>query len=183
MSHVSTRPRPRHVLFAFVSTIVAVLAVSVSPASANRTFTSALVQPPLSKFCGQTQPAFAPLSRLTARTASVARGSGSDVAREPGSADAADEVPATARGKSGKSFRATVDVYFHVVYDPAIPASKNPTLETTSKKLGRPNISRWSAKSWYASGCAMAGSNRAASRQNTVKAAMMTCRIRSLTAM
>jgi hypothetical protein len=125
MSGVSRRPRPRHVFFGLAAGFVAALAVSVSPAAAHQTLTAALVNPPLSKFCGQTQPAFAPLSRLTGRTTSFARGTG-DVAREPSSSDTLDEVPASAHGKGGKSFRATVNVYFHVVYDPAIPASNVP---------------------------------------------------------
>jgi hypothetical protein len=123
VSDVFKLPRSRHVFFGLVSGVVAALAVSVSPASANQTLTAALSHPPLSKFCGQTQPAFAPLSRLTARTTSVARGAASDVAREPSSTDTAEEVPASAKGKGGPKFRATVDVYYHVVYDPAIPAS------------------------------------------------------------
>ena len=122
MNDISRRPRARHVFFGLVSGIVAALAVSVSPASANRTLTAALVHPPLSKFCGQTQPAFAPLSRLTA-SSSLARGTAANQAREPGASDTLDEVPASAKGKGGKNFRATVDVYYHIVYDPAIPAS------------------------------------------------------------
>jgi hypothetical protein len=109
------------VFFGLVTGIVAALAVSVSPAAAHQTLTNALVHPPLSTFCGQTQPGFAPLSRLTSRP-SFARGTG-DQAREPGSADTPAEVPASDQGKGGKGFRVTVDVYFHVVYDAAIPAS------------------------------------------------------------
>jgi hypothetical protein len=123
LTNVSRRPRPRHVFFGLVTGIVAALAVSVSPASANQTLTAALTHPPLSKFCAQTQPAFAPLSRLTGRTTSLARGASADVAREPSSSDTAEEVPASAKGKSGPKFHATVDIYYHVVYDPAIPAS------------------------------------------------------------
>ena len=122
MNDISRRPRARHVVFGLVSGIVTALAIFVSPAAANQTLTNALVHPPLSKFCGQTQPGFAPLSRLTARTASFARGA-ADQAREPGAADTLAEVPASAQGKARANFRATIDVYFHVVYDPAIPAS------------------------------------------------------------
>jgi hypothetical protein len=121
VTDVLRRPHPRHVFFGLMSMFVAALAVSVSPAAAHQTLTTALTKPPLSKFCGQTQPAFAPLSRLTSRSF-AARGTG-DAVREPSTTDTPEEVPASATGKGGKSFRATVDVYFHVDYDPAIPAS------------------------------------------------------------
>ena len=118
----SRRPQARHAFLGLLAAGLMSLAVSVSPAAAHQTLTNALVHPPLSKFCGQTQPAFAPLSRLTARSSSFTRGAG-DIAREPSSADTADEVPAAAQGKGGKAFKVTVSVHFHVVYDPAIPAS------------------------------------------------------------
>jgi hypothetical protein len=44
----------------------------------------------------------------------LARG---DDAREPSSTETAEEVPASARGKGGPSFKATIPVYFHVVHD------------------------------------------------------------------
>ena len=51
--------------------------------------------------------------------ASQARG-GNDVDREPALNDTLVEVPASAKGKGGPKFRATVDVFFHVVSDGAI---------------------------------------------------------------
>ena len=122
MTHAARRPRGRHAFFALVFAIVAALAVSVSPAGAKtRTLTEALTQAPLGQFCGFTAPAaFDNLARLT-NTSSAARGAG-DVAREPDTGDAI-EVPASAQGKGGKKFRATVDVYYHVVYNPSVPAS------------------------------------------------------------
>ena len=45
--------------------------------------------------------------------AAAARG---DVVREPALDQVLQEMPASAKGKGGKSFRATVPVYFHVVH-------------------------------------------------------------------
>jgi hypothetical protein len=75
----------------------------------------------LGTYCGfQAPAAFDTIGRLTGTSvAGVARGSGADVVKEPSLSDSADEVPSPARGKGGKSFRATVDVYFHVVSDGA----------------------------------------------------------------
>jgi hypothetical protein len=116
------RPRPRHVFVFLICLFAAAFAASVSPASAkNRTLTQALAHPPAGKVCGLARPSFAPLSRLSS-SASFARGTG-DVAREPSSTDTPEEVPASAKGKGGKKFRAAVDTYLHVVYDPAVPAS------------------------------------------------------------
>ena len=53
------------------------------------------------------------------RGGSAARSAGGDVLREPDHG-LAEEVPASAKGKGGKSFRATIPVYFHVVHDGAI---------------------------------------------------------------
>jgi hypothetical protein len=53
------------------------------------------------------------LSSLEA-SASAARG---ETAREPALNQIVAELPANARGKGGKSFRATVPVYFHVVHN------------------------------------------------------------------
>src|SRR5574340_336621 len=41
---------------------------------------------------------------------------------------------------------------------PASPASMNSALEAVSKQLGAPKQARWSANSWYCSGCGMRGS-------------------------
>jgi hypothetical protein len=51
---------------------------------------------------------------------SIARGGTADILKEPSSSDTAEEVPTSAKGKGGKNFRATVDVYFHVVTDGAV---------------------------------------------------------------
>src|SRR3989338_435912 len=42
---------------------------------------------------------------------------------------------------------------------PASPASMNSALEAVSKQLATPKQARWSAKSWYCSGCGMRGSS------------------------
>jgi Pregnancy-associated plasma protein-A len=47
---------------------------------------------------------------------SVAASARGDVAREPGLNQIVKELPASAKGKGGKSFRATIPVYFHVVH-------------------------------------------------------------------
>jgi hypothetical protein len=47
---------------------------------------------------------------------SVAASARGDVAREPGLNQIVKELPARAKGKGGKSFRATIPVYFHVVH-------------------------------------------------------------------
>src|SRR3989338_4357781 len=41
---------------------------------------------------------------------------------------------------------------------PASPARTNSALEAVSKQLATPKQARWSAKSWYCSGCGMRGS-------------------------
>jgi len=60
--------------------------------------------------CGAT--VFDSLSSLDS-ISSAARG---DVTREPELSQTIEELPASAKGKGGKSFRATVPVYFHVVH-------------------------------------------------------------------
>ncbi len=92
---------------------LALLALTVSPAAAR---TSAGV--PISAYCGLATPDFTALSQLTT-TSTFARGG---VVREPSSSDTPDEVPASAQGKGGPSFRATVDVYFHIVTDGSLGA-------------------------------------------------------------
>ena len=47
---------------------------------------------------------------------SVASSARGDVAREPALNQIVKELPATAKGKGGRSFRATIPVYFHVVH-------------------------------------------------------------------
>ena len=47
---------------------------------------------------------------------SVAASARGDVAREPALNQIVQELPANAKGKGGRSFRATIPVYFHVVH-------------------------------------------------------------------
>jgi len=79
------------------------VAVTASPAGAQQRQAATV------NYCE----AFDSLHLLTGGLSGSARGD--DVAREPSLGDTADEVPPAARGKGGKSFRAVVDVYFHVV--------------------------------------------------------------------
>jgi hypothetical protein len=53
---------------------------------------------------------------LSAAGSSLARGGSGDFVREPDHG-LAEEVPASARGRGGRDFRATVPVWFHVVHD------------------------------------------------------------------
>ena len=47
---------------------------------------------------------------------SVAASARGDIAREPALNQIVQELPANAKGKGGRSFRATIPVYFHVVH-------------------------------------------------------------------
>jgi hypothetical protein len=71
--------------------------------------------------CATKPAAFDALGRLTGHTgfSTITRGTGPDLVKEPGvlGDNVADEVPAEGQGKGGRGFRATVDVYFHVVHD------------------------------------------------------------------
>ena len=78
-------------------------AATVSPAAAGQ-------QSPRAAACGFG--VFDGLSSLSAG-GSAARG---DTAREPGLSQIVAELPASAKGKGGRSFRATIPVYFHVVH-------------------------------------------------------------------
>lgn len=69
---------------------------------------------------------FDALGRLTGSTG-VARG---EDAREPSLPDTAQEVPERARGKGRQGFRATVDVYFHVVTDGVVGAVTDQDVRT-----------------------------------------------------
>lgn len=78
-----------------------------------------------STYCGSDRPAaFDTLAQLTGRTSAwtATRAGASEQAKEPAGSDTPDEVPPSAQGRGGKSFRATVDVYFHVVTDGATGA-------------------------------------------------------------
>ena len=107
MQH-ALRRRRLHV-FALIALVTGFFtAVSVSPAAAkSKPHRTA----PASAYCGMSTPAsFDSLSRLT----------GTSAGREPDAADLGQvitDLPASAKGKSGKNFRVTVPVYFHVVTD------------------------------------------------------------------
>jgi pregnancy-associated plasma protein-A len=107
-------------------TVAALALVAATAASAEAHGGQNAVWPKgqqLSTYCGSQMPAaFDALGRFTGRAGygSFARGGAPDIVKEPSSTDVAEEVPASARGKGGKRFSATVDVWFHVVSDGAI---------------------------------------------------------------
>ena len=94
--------------------LVVVTGFSVSPASAH-TSSGVHVHGAKAKSSFDCS-AFSPLARLTMRGGTAARG---DDVREPASTETPIEVPASEKGKGGPGFRATVPVWFHVVYDSA----------------------------------------------------------------
>ena len=113
--HQILRRRRLHV-FALVALVTGLFtAVSVAPAAAK---TKPRRGTPVSAYCGMSVPAaFDSLARLTA-TSNLARGGDT---REPADlGQVATDLPASAKGKAGKNFRATVPVYFHVVTDGTI---------------------------------------------------------------
>ncbi|MFN2469357.1 MAG: zinc metalloprotease [Gaiellaceae bacterium] len=59
---------------------------------------------------------FSSLASLTASGADSARGAGGEVVKEPTLNETYEELPSSAKGKGGPSFRTTVPVYFHVVH-------------------------------------------------------------------
>ncbi len=111
MNGVSKRRCMRAALLVLV--FAAVTGMSVSPAAAHSGHKAKKVS--ASAYCGlKTPAAFDSLRQLT-NVGSFARG---DVAREPDSTETAEDVPASAKGKGGgKSFRATVETWVHVVSD------------------------------------------------------------------
>ena len=111
VSHVSLRPRKRHAFFALVSALAALLAVSASPAGAGSQASTATTA---GTFCGAAEAS--PFNSLAGFTATGTAARGTDQHREPSSSETAIEVPPGA-AKGGKSFRATIPVYFHVVHD------------------------------------------------------------------
>jgi Pregnancy-associated plasma protein-A len=112
--------------------VLRALAAGALVAAVSATATTATAATPVTKanalfntYCGLQRPAmFDSLARLTGSqsAATALRGLTGEQAKEPSAADTPDEVPAAARGKGGKSFHATVDVYFHVVTDGATGA-------------------------------------------------------------
>jgi hypothetical protein len=101
----------RRRLAALCALALAGLAATAAPADAGRADGLGLLG------CEWTAGAdtFSSIGRLLA--AGAARGSGE--AREPALNDVLEEVPASARGKGGRSFRAAIPVWFHVVTDGA----------------------------------------------------------------
>jgi len=96
---------------------LAVLALTSGPAAASKsTYTGA-------SSCNALPTAgagmFDGLASLTASPAIEARGVGNLVGREPTMNTNLETLPATARGKGGKGFRASVPVWFHVISDGA----------------------------------------------------------------
>jgi hypothetical protein len=82
---------------------------------------------------------------------SVAAAARGDVAREPALNQVTQELPASAKGKGGKSFRASVPVYFHVVHAGGVGNISNKVIAGQMRVLnaafagfygGRPKASR-----------------------------------------
>jgi hypothetical protein len=88
--------------------VLGVVAATASPASAGKT--------PLSAYCGFAPSTFDSVALLTSGIGGAAGARGDDVAREP-SLTTPYEVPASAKGKGGPNFKATVDTFVHVVSD------------------------------------------------------------------
>ena len=102
------RLRRRHGLLLALAALTAIYtSLSVAPAAAHGGHASA-ARAVGSAAC---QVDFSTLSLFGG--SSAARG---EEAREPNASEVAEEVPASAKGKGGKSFSATVPVYFHVVH-------------------------------------------------------------------
>jgi len=94
--------------------LIALVALTASPAGAHgKAATSSI-------FCNSWDTAGAGTFDSLQTLAPTSYARGDDTVREPSSSEVADEVPAAAKGKGGPSFRATVDVWFHVVSDGAI---------------------------------------------------------------
>jgi hypothetical protein len=113
-----------------VLALVAFAAVAATAAPAGAGTSVAAHNAQVAGYCGTRAPAaFDAVGRLTG-SSSIARGSAANEAREPASSDTAEEVPASARGKGGKSFRAVVDVYFHVITNGALGQVTDADLRT-----------------------------------------------------
>jgi hypothetical protein len=97
-------------------------AATVSPAAGARKSAA----PSLAKQITSCLPAVAGdgLFSVYNRLTPAAFGRGFD-AREPVSNDVVADLPASAQGKAGKNFRATVPVYFHVITDGSIGSLTN----------------------------------------------------------
>lgn len=103
------RSRRVRLLATLVGALALLTAASVSPASAG---TGAIAGP--SVLCTDGDSLFNSLSGLR-----PVLGRGVD-AREPDLGQVHEDLPASAKGKAGKSFRATIPVYFHVISDGAV---------------------------------------------------------------
>ena len=99
------RPRRNHAPLLAVTCVAALFAAFASPV------TGGLHQQGISAACPPTQFSF--LAGL--QSGSMARGDDAQ-RREPSLDQTVTELPPSAKGKGGKSFRATVPVYFHVVH-------------------------------------------------------------------
>jgi hypothetical protein len=108
MLHRITRARVAFVLGALAAALVAATAGPAAAAPTAATLDS----------CA----AFDALTQLTSSTR-LARGE--DQVREPALAATYATLPDSAKGKGGKNFRATVDVWFHVVTDGSVGAVTN----------------------------------------------------------
>jgi hypothetical protein len=98
----------RFVPVAVLLAILAAVAITASPAAAKSHSHKASMQ------CNVFATSLSPVTRmLSMHSSTLARG---DEAREPGSSETAEEVPAYARNH-GPGFKATVPVWFHVVHD------------------------------------------------------------------
>jgi hypothetical protein len=97
--------------------LLAALAATAAAASAHGAAPVTKSNALFSTYCGSNAGVYGALERLTGNAyAASARGSGpADAMKEPALGDAPDEAPRSS--KAGKAFRATVDVYFHVIHD------------------------------------------------------------------
>jgi hypothetical protein len=102
MQHVRQRLAPWRVVILITLAVGLYAAATVAPAAAGTAAPSAACEPTI----------FDGLNTLESVSA-TARG---DVVREPALDQIVTELPASAKGKGGKAFRATVPVYFHVVH-------------------------------------------------------------------
>jgi hypothetical protein len=120
----------RHIALAVV-VVLAAVAATAAPAGAHSGSAVWTKGRAISGYCGASTPAaFDTLGKLTGNSfSSIARGAGTDLVKEPSSADTPEEVPASAKGKGGKNFSATVDVYFHIVTDGSLGAITNQNVQ------------------------------------------------------
>jgi Pregnancy-associated plasma protein-A len=121
MQHVRKRPAPWRIVIAITLAIGLYAAATVTPAAAGTSHADAVCETTI----------FDGLNGLESVAAS-ARG---DVAREPALNQIVKELPATAKGKGGRSFRATIPVYFHVVHAGGVGNISNKVIAEQMKVL------------------------------------------------